>query len=324
MNLQQLRYVREIAGNGLSVSKAAKSLHTSQPGVSQQIRLLEEELGIKIFVRGKNCLSGLTPHGEAIIERVSSALSELDYVRAYAQALRKEGKKELTLITSHTQARYVLPTVLEAFSRQHPSVRVEVRHGGAAEIIATLASRGDAIGIIAGEMPVTKDVLALPYSTYPRIVVVPKRHALLQYKRPTLQQIAQHPLITYEHSISARQVITDAFAKVGATPQVILSAIDADVIKACVERGLGIAVLPEIAFDPQRDSNLRALASRDLFPASAATIAIHRKRLLRPYEFDFIQALAPQWTRRKIENMVAAASAHAGSLKAAPRMKAPA
>lgn len=324
MNLQQLRYVREIAGNGLSVSKAAKSLHTSQPGVSQQIRLLEEELGIKIFVRGKNRLSGLTPHGEAIIERVSSALSELDYVRAYAQALRKEGKKELTLITSHTQARYVLPTVLEAFSRQHPSVRVEVRHGGAAEIIATLASRGDAIGIIAGEMPVTKDVLALPYSTYPRIVVVPKRHALLQYKRPTLQQIAQHPLITYEHSISARQVITDAFAKVGATPQVILSAIDADVIKACVERGLGIAVLPEIAFDPQRDSNLRALASRDLFPASAATIAIHRKRLLRPYEFDFIQALAPQWTRRKIENMVAAASAHAGSLKAAPRMKAPA
>ena len=324
MNLQQLRYVREVAGNGLSVSKAAKSLHTSQPGVSQQIRFLEEELGINIFVREKNRLSGLTPHGEAVLERLSSALSELDYVRAYAQALRKDGKKELTIITSHTQARYVLPTVLEAFSRQHPSVRVEVRQGGAAEIIAALASRSDTIGIIAGEMPVTKDVLALPYSTYRRIVVVPKRHALLKYKRPSLTQIAQHPLITYEHSISARQVIADAFAKVGVTPQVILSAIDADVIKACVERGLGIAVLPEIAFDPQRDSNLRALKSTDLFPVSAATIAIHRKRLLRPYEFDFIQVLAPQWTRRKIENMAAAASAHAGSLKVVPRMKAPA
>ena len=303
MNLQQLKYVREVATNGLSVSKAAKTLHTSQPGVSQQIRVLEEELGVNIFTREKNRLSGLTAHGRTIVERLNSALLDIDYVQAYAKSLRVDGKKQLTIITSHTQARYVLPKVLETFSRQHPDVRVDVKHGTAPEIMALLLARVDAIGIIAGEMPVTKDVMALPYSKYRRVVVVPKQHALLQHKQPTLKLIAQYPLITYEHSISARQVITDAFRKVGATPHVILSAIDADVIKACVERGLGIAVLPEIAFDRKRDTTLRALNRSDLFPPSAATIAIHRKRLLRLYEFNFIQILAPQFTRRKIENM---------------------
>lgn len=305
MNLQQLRYVREVAGNGLSVSKAAKSLHTSQPGVSQQIRLLEEELGVNIFTREKNRLSGLTDRGQLVVERLSSALSDIDYLYAYAKALRTDGKNELTIITSHTQARYVLPKVLEVFSKRHPDVRVDVKHGSAAEIVAAVVARADAIGIIAGGVPVTKDVLALPYSKYRRVVVVPKGHALLQHKQPTLKLVARYPLITYEHSISARQVINDAFRKVGATPQVILSAIDADVIKACVERGLGIAVLPEIAFDRKRDTALRALDRGDLFPPSTATIAIHRKRLLRPYEFDFIQMLGPQWTRRKIENMAA-------------------
>lgn len=303
MNLQQLRYVREVAGNGLSVSRAAKSLHTSQPGVSQQIRLLEEELGVAIFAREKNRLSGLTQPGQLIVERLNAALLEIDYVSAYTQTLRREEKNELVVITSHTQARYVLPKVLEAFAKQHPKVRVDVKHGSAAEIMAALLSRIDAIGIIAGEMPVTRDVLALPYSKYRRVVVVPKGHELLRSRKPTLKMIAEYPLITYEHSISARQVIIDAFKRVGETPHVILSAIDADVIKACVERGLGIAVLPEIAFDRKRDTALRALASGELFPPSAATIAIHRKRPLRPYEFDFIQLLSSQWTRRKIENM---------------------
>lgn len=307
MNLQQLKYVREVASNGLSVSKAAKSLHTSQPGVSQQIRLLEAELGVNIFAREKNRLSGLTAHGALIVDRLNAALADIDYVQAYAKALGEDGKNELTIITSHTQARYVLPKVLEAFARQHPKVRVDVKHGSAAEIMASLVSRADAIGIIAGEMPVTKDVRALPYSKYRRIVVVPKQHPLRKRKHPTLKQIAAYPLITYEHSISARQVIIEAFRKVGARPQVILSAIDADVIKACVERGLGIAVLPEIAFDPQRDTALHALDSGELFPPSTATIAIHRKRLLHRYEFDFIQMLAPQWTRRKIENLPVAA-----------------
>ena len=303
MNLQQLRYVREVAGNGLSVSRAAKTLHTSQPGVSQQIRLLEEELGVSIFTREKNRLSGLTAHGAVIVERLNSALTDIDHVYAYTRALRKDGKNDLVVITSHTQARYVLPRVLEAFSKQHPKVQVDVKHGAPPDITAALVSGAAAIGIIPGEMPKTRDVLALPYARYERIVVVPKGHALLQHKHPTLKAIAQYPLIGYEHSISARDAIVAAFTKAGATPQMILNAIDADVIKACVESGLGIAVLPDIAFDPKRDTRLRAIRTGELFPPSVATIAIHRKRLLHPYEYDFIQLLAPQWTRRKIENL---------------------
>jgi len=160
-------------------------------------------------------------------------------------------------------------------------------------------------------MPVTQDILALPYSKYNRVVVVPKGHALLRHRRPTLDLIARYPLITYEHTISARQVITDAFGKVGATPHVILSAIDADVIKACVERGLGIAVLPAIAFDRKRDTGLRILNRVDLFPPSTANIAIHRKRLLRPHEVDFIGMLAPHFTRSRIESMAADHPDHA-------------
>lgn len=303
MNIQQLRYIREVAANGLSISKAAKTLHTSQPGVSQQIRLLEEELGVHIFTRDKNRLSGLSVHGKVILERLQSALTDIDNVQAYAKTLRNEGKQEITIITSHTQARYVLPQVLEAFSKLHPAVRVDVKQGNATEIMSALSSLADAIGIIAGEVPTKKDILVLPYSEYHRIVVVPAGHALLRHPSPTLEQVAGYPLISYEHSISARQVIIEAFAKIGARPQVILSAIDADVIKACVEHGLGIAVLPEIAFDPRRDKALRALANRNLFPLSSAAIAIHRKRLLRPYEYDFVQLLGPQWTRRKIEKL---------------------
>lgn len=305
MNLQQLRYVCEVAGNGLSVSQAARALHTSQPGVSQQIRLLEEELGLSIFTREKNRLSGLTEHGEVVVERLRSALAEIDNASAYAKTLRNDVRQELTIITSHTQARYVLPKVLEAFAKLHPTVRVDVRQGNATEIVSALASHSDAIGLIAGEVPATREILILPYSQYRRIVVVPVGHALLQHKSPTLKQVGEYPLVSYEHTISARQVIIEAFAKIGVTPRVILSAIDADVIKACVERGLGIAVLPEIAFDAKRDSTLRALNTKDLFPLSSATMAIHRKRMLRPYEYDFIQLLGPQWTRRKIENLVA-------------------
>ena len=304
MNLQQLRYVREVATNGLSVASAAKALHTSQPGVSQQIRLLEAELGARIFAREKNRLIGLTAEGQVIVERLGAALADIDYVHAYAKARRAKGKEEMAVITSHTQARYVLPKVLEAFSKLHAAVQVDVRHGSSAEIIAALVSRVNAIGIIPGEVAFPKAVLALPYAKYRRIVVVPKGHPLLLQKKPTLKVIAQYPLVTYEQSISARQVIIDSFGKGGGSPQVIISAIDADVIKACVERKLGIAVLPEIAFDAAHDSNLRALHTGDLFPPSLATIVIHRKRLLHPCEYDFIQLLAPQWTRRKIENLL--------------------
>ena len=302
MNLRQLRYVKEVAANGLSVSGAAKTLHTSQPGVSQQIRLLEDELGVRIFAREKNRLVGLTAEGSVIVERIAGAVADIDYTLAFARAKRADRHDEVVVITSHTQARYVLPKVLESFAASHPGVKVNVRHGNSAEMMGALAARACVIGVIPGELVFPGDLLALPYAQYRRIVVVPKGHPLLSRSRPTLQMVARYPLVTYEQSISARQVIIEAFRKAGAEPQIILSAIDADVIKACVERKLGIAVLPEIVFDPARDADLRVLATGELFPPSVASIVLHRRRPLQACEYDFIQLLAPQWTRRRIEN----------------------
>lgn len=295
MNIQQLRYIREVARNGLSVSQAAKTLHTSQPGISQQIRSFEEELGLAVFVREKNRLTGITPHGQAIVERLNSALQDIDYVGDYARSLRNEAGNELIILTSHTQARYVLPDILKAYSRTHPAVRVEVRHRSNAETVDALLAGDSIVGVVTGDAPRDKDIRTMLCGDYRRILVVPKGHALLrEKKRLTLRKIAEYPLITYEQSVGAGQLIIDTFRKEGLSPRVILFAIDADVMKACVESGLGIAILPTIAFDPKRDANLRCMPTGNLFPPSLASVAVHRKRLLRPAERDFIRMLAPQ------------------------------
>jgi LysR family cys regulon transcriptional activator len=301
VNLQQLRYLRAVVANGFSVSRAAQAMHTSQPGVSQQIRLLEEELGTEIFVRDKNRLSGLTRHGQVIMDRLQSGLAELDYIKSYAKSIRAETASELLIVTSHTQARYTLPRVLEVFAKLYPKVRVDVRHGGPADIVDTLRSRFEAIGILSSNVTADKDLLVLPYASHRRVVIVPRGHPLLRQSSPSLHDIAQWPLITYEHSVGARQAILDTFEAVGAEPHIILGAIDADVIKACVERDLGIAVVPEIAFDAERDSNLDVLVAQDLFPPSIVSLAINRKRVLGACEYDFIQLLSGDLTRKRIE-----------------------
>ena len=301
MNLQQLRYLRAVVASGFSVSRAAQAMHTSQPGVSQQIRLLEEELGAEIFVRDKSRLSGLTRHGQVIMDRLHSALAEIDYIKSYAKSIRAETPNELLIVTSHTQARYTLPRVLEAFAKLYPKVRVDVRHGGPADIVEALRTRLEAIGILSSNVPADKDLLVLPYASHRRVVIVPRGHPLLRQSSPTLHDIAQWPLITYEHSVGARQAIFDTFEAAGAAPHVILEAIDADVIKACVERDLGIAVVPEIAFDPERDSKLDVLADQNLFPPSVVSVAINRKRALGICEYDFLKLLSGDLTRKRIE-----------------------
>jgi LysR family cys regulon transcriptional activator len=282
VNLQQLRYLRAVVASGFCVSRAAQTMHTSQPGVSQQIRLLEEELGTEIFVRDKSRLSGLTRHGQVIMDRLHSALAEIDYIKSYAKSIRAETPNELLIVTSHTQARYTLPRVLEAFAKLYPKVRVDVRHGGPADIVEALRTRLEAIGILSSNVPADG-------------------HPLLRQSSPTLHDIAQWPLITYEHSVGARQAIFDTFEAAGAAPHVILEAIDADVIKACVERDLGIAVVPEIAFDPERDSKLDVLADQNLFPPSVVSVAINRKRALGICEYDFLKLLSGDLTRKRIE-----------------------
>lgn len=304
MNIQQLKYVREVARNGYSVSKAAATLHTSQPGISQQIRLLEEELGIGIFVRDRNRFSGVTPQGRIVVDRLNAALAELDYVQSYARSLRESTAESLRVITTHTQARYVLPRVLAAFAEKYPSIRVDVRHGTQVEVVQALTSQTDAIGLAPTlGMPLDKDLIALPVASNPRVVIVPPGHPLLALPKPTLQDVVRHPLITYESSVGSRQAILDTFERNGLEPQIILGATDADVMKACVASGLGIAVVPLVAFDEERDKPLRRLPVLDWFPPSTVAVLIHRKRALRRWEFDFVQLLDPTATPNGIEQL---------------------
>lgn len=306
MNLRQLLYLREVANNGLSISKAAKKLHTSQPGVSQQILALERELRLTIFVREKNRLVGLTPHGKLVVARTESALLDIDYIREFARSTALADSGQLVIATTHTQARYVLPEVLSLFAEKYPKVRLTLQHGNSEQIRQALVSGAADMGITPNVHPEAHDIVALECRRYPRIVLAPKHHPLIRKKSCTLTELAKHPLVTFEPSISARQTVMDVFAAAGLTPNIILSAIDTDVVKACVERGLGLAILAEVEYDPLRDVGLALLKTTDLFPPSVTSVTIHRKHHLPLFAFNFIEMFAPRWTRTKVEQLLAA------------------
>jgi LysR family cys regulon transcriptional activator len=306
MNLRQLAYLREVATNGYSVSAAAKRLHTSQPGISQQILALERELGMTIFVRERNRLVGLTKNGQEIVRRAGSALLDIEYIREFARSATVADSGPFVIATTHTQARYVLPEVLSLFARKYPKVRVTLQHGNPEQIRQSLLAGTADIGVTPHVMPHTPDIAVLRCREHRRIVLAPKNHPLARRRECSLRDIARYPLVTFEPSVSARQTMLDAFEAAGLAPNIILSAIDADVVKACVERGLGLTTLADVAYDPKRDIGLALVRTRNLFPPSVTNVTIHRKHYLQPFVFDFVEMFAPQWTRRSVEQMLAA------------------
>lgn len=306
MNLRQLTYIREVAGNGFSVSKAARNLHTSQPGMSQQILALERELGMTIFRRERNRLVGLTKNGQRILTRTQSALLDIDYIREFARSAKVVDSGPFVIATTHTQARYVLPETLSRFARKYPKVRVTLQHGNPAQIRQALLSGTADIGITPHILPITADIAALKCREHRRIVLAPRGHPLTRKRLCTLRDIVKHPLVTFEPSISARQTMLDVFEAAALKPNIILSAIDADVVKACVERGLGLTTLADVAYDPKRDIGLALLCTAEIFPPSITHVTLNRKHHLRPFVFDFIEMFAPQWNRTSIERMYTA------------------
>lgn len=304
MNLRQLVYLREVATNGFSVSRAAKRLHTSQPGISQQILALERELGLTIFVRERNRLINLTPDGKHVAARAESALLDIDHIREFAKSATLIDSGPFIIATTHTQARYVLPEVLSLFAQKYPKVRLTLQHGNPAQIRQALVSGAADIGVTPYVAPEARDIAVFECRRYRRIVLAPKKHPLTRRKRCSLAELAKHPLVTFEPSISARQTVLDVFEAAGLMPNIILSAIDADVVKACVERGLGLTALVEVAYDPLRDTGLALIKTADLFPPSLTSVAIHRKHHLPQFAFDFIEMFAPRWTRAKVEKQL--------------------
>jgi LysR family cys regulon transcriptional activator len=305
MNIQQLRYVFEVARSGLSVSAAAAALHTSQPGVSKQIRLLEEELGIDVFVRQGKRLTAITDPGREVLKIVEHLLRDIDNLRSVGKEFGAEEEGTLTIATTHTQARYVLPPIIGEFMRRHPNVKVSLRQGSPTEV-CELVLAGEADLAIATEAIAEQDELVmLPCYQWNRCVIAPPDHPILKAKPLTLEAIAKYPIVTYDFAFTGRSQINKAFAARGLAPSVALTAIDADIIKTYVALGLGIGIVAYMAYDPKADKNLSAVDAAHLFESATTRIGIRRNAWLRGYAYTFIELFAPHLTRRMVQSALA-------------------
>jgi LysR family cys regulon transcriptional activator len=311
MKLHQLRYLAAVAQTGLNITAAAEKLHTSQPGVSKQIKLLEDELGFQIFVRDGRTLTRVTPAGQQVIDRAIRILREVQNIKRLSDDLKDEARGSLSIATTHTQARYVLPAVVKEFREQYPEVRLHL-HQGTSEQIAEMAAldRID-FAIATGSQSLFEGYSLLPCYRWHRHVVVPKGHPLARNRHPTLKQLAAHPIITYVFGFTGPSSLQQIFTAEGLVPNVVLTARDADVIKTYVRLGLGIGIVASIAIDPEDDADLVHIDTSHLFPAHTTWIGFRRGGLLRKYQLDFVQRFAPHLTRRLIERATQAESQEA-------------
>ena len=304
MKLQQLRYLLEVERQGLNLSAAAQQLHTSQPGISKQIKLLEDELGVEIFVRNGKRVTAVTPPGKAILAIAQRILQDAENLKQAARDFSAQDSGKLTIATTHTQARYMLPDVVKRFRARYPQVKLNLIQGNPVQICQHTVS-GHADFCIATEAIATFDELVmLSCYTWNRCVIAPPRHPILGVKALTLEAIAQYPVITYDFAFTGRSQINHAFETRGLKPNVVLTAIDSDVIKTYVALGLGIGILAKMAFDPARDKNLRALDASHLFESSTTRIGVPRNAYLRGYVYDFIEMFAPHLGRKTIEEAI--------------------
>lgn len=297
MNFQQLRYLNEIARRGLKISDAAEALYTSQPGISKQIKLLEEELGIEIFVRNGKRITAITEPGKAVLDIAQRMLHDADNLKQVGQEFRSQDSGSLTIATTHTQARYALPPVVKQFIKRYPKVKLNLHQGNPTQIAQQVLDGEADIAIATESLALYDELVTLPCYEWHHCVIVPPKHPLLEEKKLTLEKIAQYPIITYDFAFSGRGKINAAFQACKLTPNIVLTAIDADVIKTYVELGLGIGILAQMAFIPERDKHLRMIETGNLFEPSTTRIAIRRNEYLRGYAYHFIELFAPHLTR---------------------------
>jgi LysR family cys regulon transcriptional activator len=308
VNFQQLRSARETVRQGFNLTAVAESLHTSQPGVSRQIRELEDELGVSLFVRAGKRLTGLTDPGRSLMPIIERLLMEADNLRRAGDEWSRQGTGTLTIAATHSQARYALPPAVRDFSRNHPDVGLRM-HQGSPRQIAEMLLRGEAdIGIATEALASYPELVALPCYQWTHMVIVPRGHALdraPQTPAITLAELATVPLITYEPGYTGRSHIDAAFAHAGLAPTIVLEAMDADVIKTYVALGMGVGIVAAIAVDETRDEGLRALDARHLFAPNLTRLAIRRGAYLRRYVYDFIETFASPLTPALVQAALA-------------------
>ncbi|MDF1645131.1 MAG: HTH-type transcriptional regulator CysB [Pseudomonadales bacterium] len=301
MKLQQLRYIWEVAHHGLNVSQTAQSLYTSQPGISKQIRLLEDELGVEIFTRSGKHLTNVTPAGKMILETAGEILLKVDSIKQVAMEFNEKNRGSLSIATTHTQARYALPDVIQPFMERYPEVALHM-HQGSPMQISEMAATGSVDFAIATEaLELFSDLVMMPCYSWNRSIVVQKNHPLAQVGELTLEHIAQYPIVTYVFGFTGRSTLDDAFKDKSLTPKVVFTATDADVIKTYVRLGLGIGIIATMAYQDDTDADLIALDASHLFEPNVTSIGFRKSTYIRSYMYDFIEDFAPHLTRDMVD-----------------------
>lgn len=302
MKLQQLRYLVEVFKQGLNVTEAAEKLHTSQPGISKQIRMLEDELGVQVFIRNGKRVVDVTAPGKEVLRIAERMLLQAQNLKRIGEEFVKVENGSLTIATTHTQARYALPQSIKAFLARYPQVRLVLKQGTPTQISEMVVEGVADIAIATEGIALYSELAMLPCFEWNRSVVVPKGHPLAALDHPiTLEEIAAWPIVTYDFAFAGRSQINQAFAAKKLTPTVALSALDTDVIKTYVELGLGVGLIASMAFDPVKDVNLTVIDASHLFEPSLTRIGIRKDAYLRGYVYDFIELFAPHLTRDKVQ-----------------------
>lgn len=303
MKLQQLRYIVEVLNNNLNVSATAESLFTSQPGISKQVCMLEDELGIQIFERSGKHLSKVTPAGEEVIRYATQILGKVENIKAVAAQYTQPDKGALNIATTHTQARYALPEVIQGFSKRYPDVSLHLHQGTPTQISESVVKGKADFAIATEAMHLYQDLIMLPCYLWNRSVVVAKDHPLACIKNITIEDIAQYPLVTYLFGFTGRSELDEGFNAAGFEPNVVFTATDADVIKTYVRLGVGVGVIATMAIN-ESDTDLCAIDASHLFKASTTSIGFRKGTFLRDYMYEFLIRFAPHLTRPLVEKAV--------------------
>lgn len=304
MNLHQLRFVREAVRQNFNLTEAAKALYTSQPGVSKAIIELEEELGVDIFTRHGKRIRGLTEPGRAVLRSVELIMQEIEGLRRIGKEFAAQDSGSFTIATTHTQARYALPRIVQAFMQKFPKVRLSLLQGNPKQIAEMVLKDQADMAIATEAIASVEGLVTLPCYQWEHVLVVSPEHPLLKSKAITLEDIAAYPLITYDSAFAGRAKIDHAFELRSLKPDVLLEAIDADVIKTYVELGMGVGIIAGMAYDEERDKGLRAISVGHLFGSNVSRVAIKQGAYLRGYVYSFIELMAPTLNRKLIEQVM--------------------
>ncbi len=294
MNFQQLRIIRETARCNFNLTEVGNALFTSQSGVSKHIKDLEDELGVELFVRKGKRLLGMTDPGGELLEIVERILLDANNIRNLVEQYSKRDEGKLTIVATHTQARYSLPQVVNEFKKSFPKVHLKLHQAGPGEIVSMLLSGEADIGVATEALSDVTRLDSFPYYSWRHAVIVPAGHPLEKVKTLTLKDIAEYPIVTYHEGLTGRAKIDQSFADAGIAPDIVMSALDADVIKTYVELGMGIGIMASMAFNPAKDTDLRLLECSHLFGENTTYIALRRGHYLRSFAYRFIELCSPK------------------------------